>query len=44
MLYDTACRWKDTLDVDGVWVGFSFAKEGTKVSMHAFDALLGLIT
>ena len=44
MLCDTSCNWEQTLEVDGVPVEFSLAKEGTKVSMHSFHALLGLIT
>ena len=44
MLYDTPCEWKDALFVDGVQITFSLASEGTKVSMHTLDALLGLIT
>ena len=44
MLHDTPSNWDETLEVEGVEVGFSLASEGTKVSMHALDALLGLIT
>ena len=44
MLYNTLCKWKGALFIDGVQITFSLASEGTKVSMHALDALLGLIT
>ena len=42
MLCDTSCNREQTLEVDGVPVEFSLAKEGTKVSMHALHALLYL--
>ena len=44
MLDDAPCKHKKSLKVDGLWVGFSLASEGTKVSMpvHALHALLGL--
>ena len=44
MLHDTPCNWEWKLLVDGVPVKFSLASEGIKVSMHALDALLSLIT
>ena len=44
MLYDVPCDWTLTLVVDGACMDFSLASEGTKVSMHTFHALLGLIT
>ena len=43
MLRDTPSNWGRALKVDGTWVGFSLASEGTKVSMHALHALLLLI-
>ena len=33
-----------TLEVDGVQVDFSLARERTKVNMHVIHTLLGLIT
>ena len=42
MLCNTLWNLNQTLEVDGV--KFSLAKEGTKVSMRASQALLGLIT
>ena len=44
MLYDKQCGGDQILEIDGVWVKSSLASERTKVSMHAFHALLGLIT
>ena len=44
MLYDAPCKCKESLEVDGLLVNFSLASDGTKVSMHALHALLGLIT
>ena len=47
MLYDTLSTHDYTGhvgDVDSVQVQFTLANEGTKVSMHALNALLGLIT
>ena len=43
-MHATPCEHVETLKVDGVLVEFSHAREGTKVSMHALHALLGLIT
>ena len=44
MLYDTPCdSWMRKLKVDGAWMEFSLAGEGTKVSMHTLHALLLLI-
>ena len=43
MLCDTSCNREQTLEVDGVPVEFSLAKDGTKVSMHALHALLYLV-
>ena len=44
MLYDTPCvKYEIDLRVDGVYVEFSLASEGTKVCMYAIHALLGLI-
>ena len=45
MMCDTPCRPKQTLlQVDEVQVVFSLASKGTKVSIHALHALLGLTT
>ena len=44
MLHDAPCNWEQMLEVDGTWIKFSLASEGTKVSMRAFHALVGLIT
>ena len=44
MLCDTSCNLEETLEVEGIDVDFSLAKKRTKVSVHALDALLGLIT
>ena len=44
MLTVTPCKWNNTMSADGVRVKFSLASEDTKVSVHALDALLGLIT
>ena len=44
MLYVTPCNREWSLNVDGGWIVISLANEGTKVSMHALHALLGLIT
>ena len=44
MVCDMLCNREETLEVDGIQVEFSLAKEGTKVSIHALHALLGLIT
>ena len=43
MLHDAPCKWKEMLNADGAWVDFSLANEETKVCIHAFHALLGLI-
>ena len=43
MLHDTLCNRERTLEIDGAWMDLSLASEGTKVSMHAFHALLLLI-
>ena len=43
MLHDTPCKRETYLWIDGVKVEFSLASEGTKVSMHALHASLGLI-
>ena len=42
MLCNTPWNLNQTLEVDGV--KFALAMKGTKVSMHAPQALLGLIT
>ena len=44
MLHVTPCNMEWTLNVDGAWIAISLANEGTKMSMHALHALLGLIT
>ena len=44
MFQDAPCKWKETLEPDGLFVGFSLASRRTTVSMHALHALLGLIT
>ena len=45
MLHDTPCKHETlSLSVDGVEVEFSLASEGTKASMHALHAVLGLTT
>ena len=44
MLHDRQPSRGWTAAVDGVQVEFSFAQDGTKVSIHALHALLGLIT
>ena len=44
MLRDAPCNPQQILEIDGAWVEFSLADEGTKVSMHALHVLLGLIT
>ena len=43
MLHDKQCSGDYKVGVDGVRANFSLASEGTKVSIHALDALLGLI-
>ena len=44
MLHDKQCSRGWTLNIDDVQAYFSHTNEGTKVSTHALDALLGLIT
>ena len=41
MLRDTPCKPDKILWVDGIRVEFSLACEGTQVSAHTFDAMLG---
>ena len=36
-------EWEESLLIDGTSVGFSLVDEGTKVSGHGVDMLLGLI-
>ena len=43
MLSDTPGKCERTLEADGARMAFSLASKGTKVSMHALHALLGLI-
>ena len=44
MLHDTPCNGGQKVRVDGAWMEFSLASEGTKVSMHILHTLLGLIS
>ena len=44
MLYDTLCAQEQTPRGDWARVYYSHAGQGTKVSIHALRALLGLIT
>ena len=43
MLRDTPCKPDQKLRVDGDWMEFSLAPEGTKVSPRTFHKTLGLM-
>ena len=43
MLHEAPCKCEKSLEVDGVWVEFSLASDGTKVSVRAIHVSRGLI-